>query len=186
MNQWICFSCFHNFKNVNIWFFATGLSEKLSAVAADSEVVYLSLKQVAPRRRAKPTKETLVSIEPSHHAGPQRFSLHVDRRTKRGTPTLQNGPIHSLSLSVSHSISNSRTCNNSRAKPWWTAVTRPPTSLGGSLTCIMVRSRESWGKTIQTERQNQRNVNWRLLPFFSLSRPDWDSSASAYINFTMH
>jgi hypothetical protein len=103
INLFLCFRNFKYSKNVNIWFFGTGLSEKLSAVAADSEVVYLSLKQVAPRRRAKPTKETLVSIEPSHHAGPQRFSLHVDRRTKRGTPTLQNGPIYSLS--VSHSIS---------------------------------------------------------------------------------
>jgi hypothetical protein len=61
----------------------TGLSEKLSEVAS-RDVVYLSLKQVTPRRRARPAKETLLSIEPALSIEHHRFSLHVDRRTKRG------------------------------------------------------------------------------------------------------
>lgn len=60
-----------------------GLSEKLSEVAS-RDVVYLSMKQVTPRRRARPAKETLLAIEPALSDQNQRFSLHVDRRTKRG------------------------------------------------------------------------------------------------------
>ena len=63
--------------------YLTGLSEKLSEVAS-RDVVYLSLKQVTPRRRARPAKETLLSIEPAQSLEHHRFSLHVDRRTKRG------------------------------------------------------------------------------------------------------
>lgn len=62
---------------------STGLSEKLSEVA-NRDVIYLSMKQVTPRRRARPAKETLLSIESALSEQNHRFSLHVDRRTKRG------------------------------------------------------------------------------------------------------
>lgn len=51
---------------------------------ASRDIVYLSMKQVTPRRRARPAKETLLAIEPALSDQNQRFSLHVDRRTKRG------------------------------------------------------------------------------------------------------
>lgn len=65
------------------FFKSIGLSEKLSEVAG-RDLVYFSMKQVTPRRRARPAKETLIAIEPAQSENNQRFSLQVDRRTKRG------------------------------------------------------------------------------------------------------
>ncbi|KAK4012101.1 hypothetical protein OUZ56_021199 [Daphnia magna] len=78
-----------------------GLSEKLSEVAS-RDVVYLSMKQVTPRRRARPAKETLLAIEPALSDQNQRFSLHVDRRTKRVIveTTDAKGTLHSSYLLV--------------------------------------------------------------------------------------
>lgn len=84
------------------------LSEKLSEVAA-RDWIYLSMRQVSPRRRSKPTKETLLAVESAN----QRFVLQVDRRTKRVIveTTDASGTLHS-SYVVANGLDNRSVIGN--------------------------------------------------------------------------